>query len=311
MRLAHRLEVAESRPETAATVARICIMQDCSCGMLRGRSTCRYALSRSVGRTRNQHVHRNDNGEAAVAPNRRTACRRSSGAGRWPRSSPRWRWPRSTPRSPTSRCRPLPPICMSARPSRLGGQRLSDRPGGDAAAARRARRDRRPPAHLSRRPRAVHDRLAGLRGGLVAAEPAGRAHAAGPRRQRHHEREHRAGPLRLSRRGCRAAASATTRWWSRPPSRSARRSPPAFSRSVRGRGCSPSTFRSAWSRSAIGSARLAADAAREHAFDFLGALLAAACLGLFIIGIGSAAHQIAPGIVVVELIAALVTRLAS
>ncbi len=43
----------------------------------------------------------------------------------------------------------------------------------------------------------------------------------------------------------------------------------------------------------------------KHAFDFLGAMLAALCLGLFIIGIGSAAHNLSPALVVVELIAAL------
>ena len=43
-----------------------------------------------------------------------------------------------------------------------------------------------------------------------------------------------------------------------------------------------------------------------HAFDFLGAVLAASCLGLFIIGIGSAAHRTSPGLVATELIAAIV-----
>jgi DHA2 family multidrug resistance protein-like MFS transporter len=43
-----------------------------------------------------------------------------------------------------------------------------------------------------------------------------------------------------------------------------------------------------------------------HAFDFLGAVLAASCLGLFIIGIGSAAHRTSPGLVAIELIAAIV-----
>ena len=38
-----------------------------------------------------------------------------------------------------------------------------------------------------------------------------------------------------------------------------------------------------------------------HAFDFPGALLAAGCLGLFILGIGSAAHHAPPGLVLVEL----------
>jgi DHA2 family multidrug resistance protein-like MFS transporter len=42
-----------------------------------------------------------------------------------------------------------------------------------------------------------------------------------------------------------------------------------------------------------------------HAFDFFGAVLAAGCLGLFIIGIGSAAHKASPPLVIVELIASL------
>jgi DHA2 family multidrug resistance protein-like MFS transporter len=41
-----------------------------------------------------------------------------------------------------------------------------------------------------------------------------------------------------------------------------------------------------------------------HAFDFPGALLAAGCLGLFILGIGSAAHHAPPGLVLIELAAA-------
>ena len=58
----------------------------------------------------------------------------------------------------------------SCQPGRcgLGGQCLPDRAGRDAAAARRARRNRRPPAHLSRRSVAVHAGLAGLRLRLVA-----------------------------------------------------------------------------------------------------------------------------------------------
>jgi DHA2 family multidrug resistance protein-like MFS transporter len=43
-----------------------------------------------------------------------------------------------------------------------------------------------------------------------------------------------------------------------------------------------------------------------HAFDFPGALLAACCLGLFILGIGSAAHKASPGLVSTELAAAIV-----
>jgi MFS transporter, DHA2 family, multidrug resistance protein len=42
-----------------------------------------------------------------------------------------------------------------------------------------------------------------------------------------------------------------------------------------------------------------------HAFDFPGALLATACLGLFIVGIGSAAHKASPALVTIELIAAI------
>ncbi|THD55219.1 MAG: MFS transporter [Bradyrhizobium sp.] len=42
-----------------------------------------------------------------------------------------------------------------------------------------------------------------------------------------------------------------------------------------------------------------------HAFDFPGAMLAASCLGLFILGIGSAAHKAWPGLVSMELIAAI------
>ncbi len=43
-----------------------------------------------------------------------------------------------------------------------------------------------------------------------------------------------------------------------------------------------------------------------HAFDFPGALLAAGCLGLFILGIGSAAHHTRPELVLTELAAAVV-----
>src|ERR1700724_1175243 len=42
-----------------------------------------------------------------------------------------------------------------------------------------------------------------------------------------------------------------------------------------------------------------------HAFDFAGALLAAGCLGLFVLGIGSAAHHAQPWLVSIELAAAV------
>lgn len=43
-----------------------------------------------------------------------------------------------------------------------------------------------------------------------------------------------------------------------------------------------------------------------HSFDFFGALLAAICLGCFIVGIGSAAHKASPVLVTIELAVALV-----
>ena len=43
----------------------------------------------------------------------------------------------------------------------------------------------------------------------------------------------------------------------------------------------------------------------KHSFDFLGAALAAACLGLFIVGIGGAGHQAMPALVLAVLVAAL------
>jgi DHA2 family multidrug resistance protein-like MFS transporter len=44
----------------------------------------------------------------------------------------------------------------------------------------------------------------------------------------------------------------------------------------------------------------------EHGFDFLGAILASLCLGLVILGIGSAAHKAEPGLVSAELVLGLV-----
>ncbi|MGJ5074324.1 MFS transporter [Bradyrhizobium oligotrophicum] len=57
---------------------------------------------------------------------------------------------------------------------------------------------------------------------------------------------------------------------------------------------------------AIGMRMLPRTPRAEHGFDFLGAALAALCLGLFITGIGSAAHGATPAMVVAELVAALV-----
>lgn len=56
----------------------------------------------------------------------------------------------------------------------------------------------------------------------------------------------------------------------------------------------------------IGMKTLPATPRASHAFDFPGAILAAGCLGLFIVGIGSAGHQSSTGWVVTELIGAVV-----
>jgi DHA2 family multidrug resistance protein-like MFS transporter len=56
---------------------------------------------------------------------------------------------------------------------------------------------------------------------------------------------------------------------------------------------------------AIGLKTLPAMPRAKHSFDFPGAAMAAACLGLFIIGIGGAGHQITPGVVLATLIGAL------
>jgi MFS transporter, DHA2 family, multidrug resistance protein len=55
----------------------------------------------------------------------------------------------------------------------------------------------------------------------------------------------------------------------------------------------------------IGLRTLPSTPTATRAFDFPGAVMAAACLGLFILGIGSAAHHALPGLVVVELVSAV------
>src|SRR5882724_10792676 len=57
---------------------------------------------------------------------------------------------------------------------------------------------------------------------------------------------------------------------------------------------------------AIGLKTLPATPRAAHAFDFPGAALAAGCLGLFILGIGSAAHKASTSLVSMELVAAIV-----
>ncbi len=56
---------------------------------------------------------------------------------------------------------------------------------------------------------------------------------------------------------------------------------------------------------AIGLKTLPRTPRASHAFDFPGALLAASCLGLFMLGIGSAAHHERPAYIAIELVAAV------
>jgi DHA2 family multidrug resistance protein-like MFS transporter len=56
---------------------------------------------------------------------------------------------------------------------------------------------------------------------------------------------------------------------------------------------------------AIGLKTLPAMPVAKHRFDFVGAAMAAACLGLFIIAIGGAGHQTTPTVVLLTLLAAL------
>jgi DHA2 family multidrug resistance protein-like MFS transporter len=60
---------------------------------------------------------------------------------------------------------------------------------------------------------------------------------------------------------------------------------------------------------AIGIRTLPSTPRAGHAFDFLGALLAAMCLGLVILGIGSAAHKASLGLVSAELTSGIVLGL--
>ena len=239
---------------------------------------------------------------------RSSHCRRPSGrrsgAGRSPRSSPRWRWPRSTPRSPTSRCPPLPPICTSAPRASVWVVNVYQialvatlLPLGALGEIVGHQRIYLGGLMLF----TIASLFCALR--LVAGQPAGRAHAAGPGRQRHHERQHGAGALRLSAAGCSAAASATTRWWSataftvgpidrlrhprgRPVAVAVRRQHSVRPRRDRHRLCRCCRRRRAPITASIFSARRS----RRRA---------SACSSL---GIGSAAHNLSPRVVVVELV---------
>src|ERR1700760_2833666 len=57
---------------------------------------------------------------------------------------------------------------------------------------------------------------------------------------------------------------------------------------------------------AIGLRTLPPTPRAGHGFDFLGALLAAMCVGLVVLGIGSAAHKAATGVVAAELVVGIV-----
>ncbi len=60
---------------------------------------------------------------------------------------------------------------------------------------------------------------------------------------------------------------------------------------------------------AIGTRTLPPTPRAAHGFDFLGALLAAMCVGLVVLGIGSAAHKAATGVVAAELVVGIVLGL--
>ena len=76
-------------------------------------------------------------------------------------------------------------------------------------------------------------------------------------------------------------------------------------RSAPGRGCSPINIPFGLIALWIGFKTLPQTPRATHAFDFPSAALAAGCLGLFIIGIGSAAHKASPALVAAELVGAL------
>jgi DHA2 family multidrug resistance protein-like MFS transporter len=60
---------------------------------------------------------------------------------------------------------------------------------------------------------------------------------------------------------------------------------------------------------AIGMRTLPPTPRAEHSFDFIGALMAAMCLGLVILGVGSAAHKASPSTVSAELVSGIVLGL--
>ena len=60
---------------------------------------------------------------------------------------------------------------------------------------------------------------------------------------------------------------------------------------------------------AIGMRTLPPTPRAAHGFDFLGALLAAMCVGLVVLGIGSAAHKAATGVVAAELVVGILLGL--
>src|SRR6266403_1786364 len=168
----------------------------------------------------------------------------------------------------------------------LGGECLSDCFGGNAAAARRAWRNRRSPPDLSRRPSAVHIGVIGLRVRLVAAQPADGARAAGSGRQQGRGFGYNA----------LVVATAFTLG-------------PTVAAGILAIG--PWSWLFALNLPfglvaiLIGLKTLPRTPRATHAFDFPGALLAASCLGLFILGIGSAAHHVRPGLVSIELATAV------
>ena len=151
---------------------------------------------------------------------------------------------------------------------------------------------------------AVHFGIAGLRLRMVAAEPADSAGAARLGRQRNHERELGVDPLYLPSRilgrgfGHTALTVATAFTLG-----------PTIASAILAVG--PWSWLFAINipfgvlAILIGLKTLPATPRAVHSFDFPGAVLAAGCLGCFIIGIGSAAHGARPALVIVGLAAAL------
>ena len=141
---------------------------------------------------------------------------------------------------------------------------------------------------------------------VVIAQPADGARAAGPRCRRHHEREYGAGSFRLS--GALGKPRFRTQRAGRCDCLHARpddRFKHPLDRVVELAVCRQHSLRRCRAVLRVGLRTLPRTPRATHAFDFPGALMAAGCLGLFILGVGSAAHHARPGLVSIELASAV------